>query len=185
MNDHLVQARETAIGAIFLALALALPVLFHAVGLGRVFLPMLLPVLLAGFVLPWRTAALTGFLAPLLSALLTGMPPLAPPIAPMMMIELAILAVVPALVYRKWCAGLFPALIAGIVVSRIANFILHVLMAEFFHIPGITWGVINLISGLPGLTLQIVTIPIVIPLLEKRFPALRPRSKRQQDPPHQ
>lgn len=173
-NDQLTYARETAVGAVFLALALVFPVLFHAVGLGRVFLPMLLPVLLAGFVLPWRTAAMTGFLAPLLSSLLTGMPPLAPPIAVMMMVELSTLAVVPALVYRRWKLGLWPALLAGITLSRIANFLMHIGMAEFFHIPGITWGIINLISGLPGLILQLVVVPIVVTLLEKRFPALRP-----------
>jgi len=177
LTDRLTQTRHIATGAFFLALALALPVVFHMVGLGRVFLPMLLPVLLAGFVLPWRTAALTGFLAPLLSMLLTGMPPLAPPIAPMMMVELTILGAIPALVYRSWRMGLWPALIAGIVVSRFVNFGMHVCMAEFFHIPGITWGVINLVTGIPGLVLQLVTIPVVIPLLEKRYPELNPHFK--------
>lgn len=181
MTDHLAQARETATGAFFLAMALALPILFHLAGLGKVFLPMLLPVLLCGFVLSWRMAALTGFLAPILSSLLTGMPPLAPPLAPMMMIELAVLGAIPALVYRKWRLGLWPALISGIVICRIVSFILHVILAEFFRIPGITWGLITLISGIPGLILQVVTVPIVIPLLERRFPALNPRGP--EDPP--
>ena len=174
MTDHLTQARETATGAFFLAMALAMPMLFHLAGLGKVFLPMLLPILLAGFVLSWRLAALTGFLAPILSSLLTGMPPLAPPIAPMMMLELAVLGMVPALMYRKWRLGLWPALICGILACRIVNFVLHVILAEFFNIPGITWGLVTLIFGTPGIILQIVTVPIVIPLLERRFPSLKP-----------
>ena len=182
MTDHLAQARETAAGAFFLALALTLPMLFHLAGLGKVFLPMLLPILLGGFVLSWRLAALTGFLAPLLSSLLTGMPPMAPPFAPMMMIELAILGLIPALIYRKWRLGLWPALVGGILACRIVSFILHVVLAGCVHIPGITWGLITLISGIPGVVLQVVTVPIVIPLLERRFPGLNPRRPEQTRP---
>ena len=53
--------------------------LFHlAGGMGVVFLPMHLPVLLAGFFLGPRFGLLVGIITPLLSSLLTGMPPLLP-----------------------------------------------------------------------------------------------------------
>ncbi|MEW6756351.1 MAG: hypothetical protein AB1505_36070, partial [Candidatus Latescibacterota bacterium] len=70
--------REVTWSAVFAALGMGVPVLFHALGLGPTFLPMLLPVLAAGLSLRPLAAALVGLVTPLLSGLLTGMPPLVP-----------------------------------------------------------------------------------------------------------
>src|SRR5512145_658584 len=68
--------RFIAFSALFLALAILLPIGFHAFGLGgRVFLPMHIPVLLAGFLTGPLSGMLVGLLAPGASHLLTGMPP--------------------------------------------------------------------------------------------------------------
>ena len=74
------------------ALALALPVAFHAAGLGSRFLPMLLPLLVNGYLSRWPWAVATGFCIPWISAFATGMPPLYPPIAAIMSAEGAVLA---------------------------------------------------------------------------------------------
>ena len=87
-----------------MALGLTLPVVFHAVGLGSKFLPMLLPLLLNGFLSPLGWALFTGAVTPLTSALVTGMPPLYPPVAAVMSVECMVLAGVARLVY-----GLHPA----------------------------------------------------------------------------
>jgi hypothetical protein len=70
-----------ATSAVMGAFGFTLPIVFHMVGLGSKFLPMLLPILLDGFLslLPW--AVLTGALVPVAGGLLTGMPPFYPPIA--------------------------------------------------------------------------------------------------------
>ena len=71
--------RQLTVSGFFIALGLILPMLFHlAGGMGVVFLPMHLPVLLAGFFLGPRFGLLVGIITPLLSSLLTGMPPLLP-----------------------------------------------------------------------------------------------------------
>lgn len=41
--------RNIVLSALFIALGIIIPILFHAVGMGSVFLPMHIPVILAGF----------------------------------------------------------------------------------------------------------------------------------------
>jgi len=62
--------------ALLIAVGVLLPMVFHILSFGGpMFLPMHIPVLVAGFLLPWQFAALVGITTPLLSFFLTGMPP--------------------------------------------------------------------------------------------------------------
>ena len=75
MNARL-PTRDLAYCGVLGAAALLLPVVFHLLRLGHVFMPMYLPIVtLAFFVRVWP-AAVTALVVPLLSAVLTGMPPL-------------------------------------------------------------------------------------------------------------
>ena len=87
-------ARELAYCGVFGAAALLLPVVFHVVQLGRMFLPMYLPLVALAFFVRPMPAATTGIAAPILSGALTGMPPFYPPIAVLMSIELGLTALV-------------------------------------------------------------------------------------------
>ena len=60
--------------AICVALCVVLPMAFHALGSGAVFLPMHIPVLLCGLVCTWPYGVVCGLLGPLLSSVLTSMP---------------------------------------------------------------------------------------------------------------
>jgi len=60
--------RAMVISAAMAAMALTLPVAFHAVGLGSHFLTMLLPLLVNGFLVPVRWAVFTGAAVPLQKA---------------------------------------------------------------------------------------------------------------------
>ena len=73
--------RNLVVCAAMAALALALPIAFHMAGLGSEFLPMLLPLLVNAFLVPFVPAVAMAAVAPFISALATGMPPLYPPIA--------------------------------------------------------------------------------------------------------
>ena len=84
--------------AICVALCVVLPMAFHALGSGTVFLPMHIPVLLCGLVCTWPYGVVCGLLGPLLSSVLTGMPAAA--VLPSMMAELAVYGLVTALVMR-------------------------------------------------------------------------------------
>ena len=56
--------RSMIVSAMMTALAIVLPIAFHAVGLGNKFLPMLLPLLLNGFLSTWPWAILSALIAP-------------------------------------------------------------------------------------------------------------------------
>ncbi|MCU0610759.1 MAG: ECF transporter S component [Candidatus Eisenbacteria bacterium] len=160
-------AREVAIGGLFLALALALPPLFHLMGLGSVFLPMLLPVISVGFLTSWRIAVTVGFLAPLISGMITGMPPFVPPIAFMMMVELSMLGLIPSLLYRTLRWNFWIVLVLTLVINRGVVFLLRFVVAEFFSIPGIAYSLATVTAGLPGIALMLIAVPLIVKTIER------------------
>lgn len=83
------RALNVSTSAMFLALGVLFPLLFHAVGLGSQFSPMHLPVLLAGMICGPLSGLIVGFLAPFISSLVSGMPPVFP-MAVAMAFELAV-----------------------------------------------------------------------------------------------
>jgi riboflavin transporter FmnP len=84
--------RQITLAGLFIAIGLILPMAFHVLGPGTTFLPMHIPVLMAGFSLGLPMALLVGILTPILSSLLTGMP-LIFPVLPFMILELGTYAI--------------------------------------------------------------------------------------------
>jgi len=160
--------RAMVVSAAMGALALTLPVVFHAVGLGSKFLPMLLPLLLNGFLVPWSWAVLTGATMPLVSALLTGMPPLYPPVALIMSCEGVMLGGVAAIVYRASRPRVWPALLAAMVSGRAASFALIWILAKYFGLPPVLASFATFLQSLPGVALQLTVVPLVVRALSKR-----------------
>lgn len=154
--------RPMIISAAMAALGLVLPVAFHAVGLGSRFLPMLLPLLLNGFLVPWRWAVLTGFTVPWISAFATGMPPLYPPVAAIMAFEGAVLAGVAALIYARGRRSVWLALIPAVLAGRLTSFGLTWLAARALDLPAAYASAAGTLQGLPGVALQLVAIPLVL-----------------------
>jgi hypothetical protein len=161
--------RDILLGGLLIALALVLPVLFHALNLGSAFLPMFLPILVGGFLLALPVALSAGILAPLVSALLTGMPPFFPPIAPIMMVEGLVLAGIPALLYRKYHWNLYLTLIITVFVDRAAALGMVVLTSIWLDIPEGAMGVSMILKGIPGVILIVVCIPPMVRLLEDKM----------------
>ena len=155
-------SRKIAHTALFLSLAIILPIGFHMFGIaGRIFLPMHIPVLICGFVIGPLPGLLVGLLAPFLSHLLTSMPPAYA--VPLMTMELAIYGLVAGLVYRNLKFNIYLSLLLAMIVGRIVFglglFILGLFIAlpygpaEFFAAGGVIF------TGLPGIILQFVVIP--------------------------
>ena len=161
--------RDILLGGLFLSLALALPVLFHAVGLGSAFLPMFFPILLAGFFTAPAVAATVGFTAPLISALLTGMPPFFPPVAFIMMLEGLVLGGVPAWLHQKFQRGVYPSLILTLIMDRLLLFGLVVLASAWLNLPREVLGIASVARGIPGIVLILVIIPPLVKSLEGRL----------------
>lgn len=155
------------ISAVMAALALVLPVAFHMAGLGNKFLPMLLPLLLNGFLVPVRWAVLTGALVPLVSALATGMPPLYPPVAAEMALEGAVLGGAAAAIFRGQPGRLWPALIGAIAAGRLAGFAGAWLLARIFGLPAAFASIAMLVQGLPGVALQLAVVPLAVRRLRR------------------
>ncbi len=72
------KTQQLTLTAMFLALCVIVPIVFHLAALGKFFLPMFLPIILAGFIIEYPLAIFVGLLGPVTSALMTGMPPLFP-----------------------------------------------------------------------------------------------------------
>ena len=159
--------RTMVVSAAMAALALTLPVAFHMVGLGSKFLPMLLPLLLNGFLAPLPWAVLTGALVPVISSLATGMPPLYPPVAAEMAFEGAVLGGVAAAVFRGKPGRLWPALISAILAGRLAGFAAAWVLARIFGLPTAFASIAMLVQGIPGVLLQLVVVPLTVRQLRR------------------
>ncbi|MEN6564685.1 MAG: ECF transporter S component [Veillonellales bacterium] len=156
-------------GGFFIALGVVLPIGFHVLQLGgSIFLPMHLPVLLAGFILGCRYGMLVGVLTPLLSHLLTGMPPLSPPVLPVMLPELACYGFTAGILYhngRNMYIALIGAMLAGRTAAGAAVYLATLFLG--FHVP--VWAYLSggILQGIPGIVVQLFLIPILVKAWEK------------------
>lgn len=157
--------------ALCIALGILLPIVFHGIGAGPVFLPMHIPVLLCGFLCGWQYGAICGAIVPLLSSLLTGMPVIFP-VGTAMVFELCAYGLLTGLFYRnfKWnvYVSLIVAMLGGRVVSGAAN-------AIFMGVAGKPYGFSVFIGSAfatawPGILIQIIAVPLLIMILEKARP---------------
>ena len=130
-----------------------------------------IPPLLAGFLLGPISGILVGVLAPALSYLLTGMPPTYA--VPFMTLELPMYGLVAGIAYKRLGLNIYISLIAAMLVGRLM-FGLGLLVlgmfidlpysaAMFFSIGG------AIVSGLPGIAVQIVVIPILVAALNRYY----------------
>ncbi|MGQ9525211.1 MAG: ECF transporter S component [Armatimonadota bacterium] len=164
-------ARELAMGGLFGALALALPALFHLVALaGPVFLPMYLPVAALAFLGTTRVAAIVGALVPLVSAGLTGMPPLSPPIALFMSGELLALSVTSGLSYHRLKLPVVVCLLVGSAASRCVLALEVAAIGPLFGFRPALWKYVvgGIVTGWPGLVLQLLVIPAFVRAVGRR-----------------
>jgi len=161
MRDSL-SRRDLAYCGLFGAAALLLPTLFHLVHLGRVFMPMYLPLLTLAFFVRPLPAAVTSFLTPLLSGAVTGMPPFYPPIALFMSIELSMMSALVAVVITHFprvstILVLVPVLLAG----RVLYIALVYGCSLLIELPAGFMAGLSFVSGWPGILLMLVVIPLV------------------------
>ena len=166
-----IDIKKLNLAGLFIALGVIIPYFAgHAFGIeGVVFLPMHIPVLMAGLLLGWRYGAIVGVLAPILSSLLTGMPALWPQL-PMLGSELIIFGLVAGLVRKKFRWNLYVSLIVAMIAGRVigAGVLALVLAPPNINVfIGMVTG--RLTTGLPGIGVQLVFIPGLVLLIERAF----------------
>jgi len=174
-SAQLFRARDLVLGGLFGALGITVPMLFHAVGVGKVFMPMYLPILAVGLLVSWEVGLIVGCATPLLSAVLTGMPPLAPPIAVLMACELAVLAVTASLI-RARGGGVWSAVVGAIVASHLVGVIALCTLGRLLGLDQGIWQytVVSLLMSWPGVMLQLTVVPGAVHAIE-RASTLGPR----------
>ena len=162
-----------ATAALAVIASVALPQLFHAVGilsgsgnlLGAAFLPMHLPVLLAALLGGPVVGLIAGILSPLLSFMLSGMP--AATLLPFMVLELAGYGLVGGLLYKTKLpviVKLLIAQIAGRAVRALAVLgAVYLLGVQTVQVSSI-WTMIT--TALPGIVLQWALIPLLMYRME-------------------
>ena len=164
--------RKLILAALFLALGYVLPFFTGQVpAVGKMLLPMHIPVLLCGFVCGWQYGLVVGFVVPLFRSMLTGMP-IMMPTAVGMAFELAAYGAVSGLLYRSlprktWSiyGALLGAMLSGRVVWGIVSILLYGIQGSMFSWQMFLGGAI--LNAVPGILLQLILVPVIIILLEK------------------
>jgi len=155
--------RELALSGLFGAAALVLPLLFHLVHLGSLFMPMYLPLVTLAFLVRPAPAAVTALVAPLLSAALTGMPPFYPPVAAFMALEVAAMAALLSWLHRRWPnAGVLPFLVPVLLLGRVLSVGLVYAFSRVMTLPAPFLTGVSFLSGWPGIVLMVVVVPVLV-----------------------
>ena len=164
--------KKLVLSALFLALGYILPFFTGQIPeIGQMLLPMHIPVLICGFVCSWQWGLAVGLICPIMRSLLTGGFPPMFPTAVGMAAELAVYGLICGLVYRMlprkpWAvyATLLIAMVAGRIVWGLVTYL--ILIPGTFSPAAFVAAVFT--TGIPGIILQLILVPAVVILLEKK-----------------
>ena len=165
--------KNLVLAAMFLAIGLVLPFFTGQIpAVGKMLLPMHIPVLLCGLICGWQYGLGIGFVLPLLRSLLFTMPKLYP-VAIAMAFELLTSGLVIGLVYRrlakKGTVGVYAALLTAMAAGRLvwgaAEVVLLGLNGNAFTAQAFLAGA--LLNAVPGILVQLILIPAVMAALQK------------------
>ena len=165
--------KKLAVTAMLFAVGMVLPFFIGQIpAIGKMLLPMHIPVLLCGFIVGWQYGALIGFLLPIVRGLVFGMPPLYPN-AVAMAFEMAAYGFVSGYLYShaRWqCTkmlyiSLVTAMLAGRIVWAFAEDILLGIGGNIF-----TWKMFAagaFLNAIPGIIVQLTLIPLIMVALRR------------------
>ncbi len=170
------KTKKITITAVFLAIALLLPQVFHIFPIpnsGNVFLPMHIPVILCGYIVGPVQGLLLGVISPILSFFITGMPNAAR--LPFMVCELMVYGLSAGVAYKYlFCKvnktiRIYITLILSMIMGRIAYFIGLLVAIYLLHIDDLTLGAVisAVVLGVPGIIIQIIFIPAIVLAIDK------------------
>lgn len=167
------KTKKLTLSAMFLAIGLVLPSITGNIPqIGRMLLPMHIPVFLCGLICGWKYGLAVGAILPILRSLLFGMPALYPS-AIAMTFELATYGFTAGLLYNrcKWqcIVALYRALIAAMLAGRLvwgcAEIILLGVAGNTFTWQAFLAGA--LLNAIPGIIIQLTLIPALMVALNK------------------
>jgi len=168
---HRIDISNILVAVLVTVLGVAVPNLFHVLGLGAMFLPMYLPLAAGSFMLSRKNALMAGVCTPLISAGLTGMPPFYPPIAFMMMVQLGFLCLyLSSAAHSPWNRNvhlspvrILAILIPGLLLERGLLFLLYSVVLPLFGVQAALFSIYDILRGLPGIFLLCAVVPFAVP----------------------
>jgi uncharacterized membrane protein len=159
-------AKEITLTALFITSGVILPIVFHQFALsGRIFLPMHIPVLLAGIFVGPLSGVIVGLICPTFSFFLTGMPP--PYAVPLMSMELPVYGLCIGILIR-WIKLPILSLLISMIAGRLAFGLGLFILGQFLSLP---YGPeafikVSIVAGLPGIAIQLILIPLLIETIQ-------------------
>lgn len=165
-----IKTRKTVYGGLLIAFGLLLPQAFHMFGpaSGQSFLPMHLPIILAGMILGPVWALGIALLVPICSAVIFGMP--AVPMLWFMLFELSTYAVVSGILSRcKWnvTGNLIVTMLCGRAVYGLTLIVAVRLLGISAPVASGSAFFAGVIKGWPGIIMQLIVIPLLMMALKK------------------
>jgi len=169
-----IKTKRLVLSAMLLCMGLVLPFLTGQIKeIGDSLLPMHIPVMLCGLLCGAYYGGAVGLMMPFVRSLFFGMPPIYPN-AVWMSLELATYGFVIGILYfrakKKSLAVLYisliSAMLAGRVVWGISKALLLGLGGKAFTVGMFVSG--GFIDSLPGMILQLILIPFIVKMIEKR-----------------
>lgn len=159
-----ITTKELVLSGLLLATGIILPMIFHMFSLtGPIALPMHIPVLIGGFLLPIPLALALGIITPVLSGMLTGMPVMFP-MGVIMAVELGIYSLTASLATRKLKLSVIPSLAISMISGRIAAGFAVAVLVQLFGVKmnPVMFVKGAVVTGLPGIIIQLLFIPALI-----------------------
>ena len=166
------ELRQIPRAAMFIALGVAMPQLFHMFGAGSIFLPMFLPLYLGAMFLSWKYSIVISIITPLVSFLITGMPPIVPPVLFMMIIELLSGTLIISIFYFHLRKNIWVVLVGAVLSGRILYYLIISVFLPLFGFESKLITLALVLKPFPGILLQLIVIPAAVKLIEKRYPSL-------------
>jgi len=165
--------KNLAIAAMFIAIGLILPFLTGQIPqIGKMLLPMHIPVFLCGLICGWKYGATVGFILPLLRYVIFGMPIIFPT-GISMAFELATYGLIAGLLYgrSRWqCEiALYRSMLAAMLAGRIVWGITQILLLGIGG-EGFTWQMFMagaFLNAIPGIVVQLILIPTIMVALNR------------------
>ena len=165
MNKNI---KDLVLFAMFLAIGFVLPMLTGQIPvIGKILLPMHIPVFLCGLICGWKCGGALGFILPIARSLIFSVPVMYPT-AIAVAFEMATYGITVSLIYtcikKQRLAGLYCSLLISMVLGRIIRCIAEIILLNLngngFALKVFFSGVI--FNAIPGIAIQLIVIPAVM-----------------------
>ncbi|MCM1182435.1 MAG: ECF transporter S component [Roseburia sp.] len=160
--------KNLTLSAMFIAVGLVLPFFTGQIPqIGKMLLPMHIPVFLCGLICGWQYGAIVGFVVPLLRSVIFSVPVLFPT-AVAMAFELATYGLVSGLLYERshWhcVVALYRAIIAAMIMGRLVWAVVQMILLGISgsRFTGQMFLAGAFLNAIPGIIIQLTLIPAVM-----------------------